>query len=71
MEDDSVDYEEELNKSKKLEMELRKDIELVCIGHDKLNRKRVCLEVCYGALVEQLKNKLFSVIFVNQKEECL
>ena len=43
----------------------------MCVEYDKLNRKSVCLEVRYDALVEQLKNKLCSVIFMNQEEEYL
>ena len=40
LEDDGVDYEEELNKSKQMEIKLRKGNKLACKEHDNLNRKR-------------------------------
>ena len=43
----------------------------MCVEHDKLNRKSTHLEVRHDALVEQLKNKLCSVVCMNQREECL
>ena len=52
-------------------MEFCKDKEMLCIECDELNRKSTCLEVRYDALVEKLKNKLCSVIFMNQEEENL
>ena len=66
-----VDYEEELNKSKKLENELQKDNELVYAEHYKLNKKIVSAETRYDALVEELKEELYSVIFIHQEEEYL
>ena len=36
IEDDGVDYEEELNKSKEMEIKLRKGNELVCGEHNKI-----------------------------------
>ena len=68
MEGNGVEYEEELKKSMKLEMKLRKDNEMVCIEDDKLNRKGVCVEVRYEELVEKLKNELCSVVCLNQEE---
>ena len=67
LEDDGVDYEEELKKSNKLEMELRKEKELVCIEYHKLRGKSVCLDVRYDLLVEQLKN--ISVLFIRIKRK--
>lgn len=62
LEDDGIDYEENLNKRKKLEIELQKEKELICAEHDKLNRKSVCSEVRFDALVEQLKDKHCRVV---------
>ena len=53
LENEGVDYEEELSKNKRLEIELRKDEELACVEYYELNRKSVCLEKRHDALVEQ------------------
>ena len=50
---DGVDYEEELRKRKKLEIESRKDNELICVECDKLSSKIAHAEERHGVLVEQ------------------
>ena len=37
-------HKKELNKSKQLEKDLRKDTERLCVEHDKLNNKSACAE---------------------------
>ena len=70
-EGNGVDYEEELKKSKKLEMKLRKGNKMACIEHDKLNSKSVHVEVRHEELVDKLKGKLWSAISTNEEEVCL
>ena len=41
MENDGVDYEAELRKSKKIEIELRKDEDFLCVECNKVNKKSV------------------------------
>ena len=68
VEGNGVDYEEELKKSKKLEMKLRKGNEMLCIECDNLERKFICVEVLCEELVEKLKNKVCSVVWMTQEE---
>ena len=49
-------------------MKLRKGNEMVCIEYDKLERKSVHVEVRHEELVEKLKNKICSGIYMNQEE---
>ena len=58
---EGMDYEEELNKSKKLEIEFRKDNELFCAEYNKLNRKSLHVETRHDVLVEQLKEEFYRV----------
>ena len=50
---------------------MQKDKELVCAEYGKLNRNSVCLETRYDVLVEQLKDELCGVNFMNQEEDYL
>ena len=49
-------------------MKLRKGNEMVCIEHDKSNRKSAHVEVRHEELVGKLKGKLYSVACMNQEE---
>ena len=71
MEGNGVDHEEELKKRKKLEMRSRKGKEMVCVEHEKLERKSACVEVRCEEFVEKLKDELCSVVCMNQEEACL
>ena len=51
-------------------MKLRKGKEIVCIEHNKLERKSAHVEVRCQELVEKLKNKLFSIVHMNQEKAC-
>ena len=54
---EGMDYEEELNKSKKLEIEFRKDNELFCAEYNKLNMKSFHAETRHDVLVEQFREE--------------
>ena len=64
-----VDHNKELVTRKKLEEDLGKDSERMCVECDKLNNKSAHVEARHDALVEKLKNKLHSVIFEQKEEE--
>ena len=67
---DGIDYQKEQSKSKKLDIEFRKDNELVCEEYDKLNRKSVNAETRNDALVDQLKDQICRAIFIFEEEKC-
>ena len=52
-----------LIKSKKLEEELKRDIEEVHVEYEKLQSKSTHIEVWYEELVEKFKDELFRVMF--------
>lgn len=48
---------------------LRSDVERVCVECDTLQNRSACIEVRYEVLVEQLKDELCGVMFVQKEEE--
>ena len=44
---------------------------MLCIEHDRLERKSVHVEVPREELVQKLKDELCSVVYNNQEEACL
>ena len=64
-----LEHKKELETSKKLEKDLRKDTERAHVEHDKLSIKSAHAEVRCDALAEKLKNKICRVMFETQEEE--
>ena len=69
LEDSGIDHKEQLQKSKKLEVELRKGKELERVEHGESSRKSARLEVRHDTLVKQLK-KNFTVLLMRIKRKC-
>ena len=71
VEDDGVNYEYELNKSKKIESKLKKGCNLAYKDYDRLSKESALVEKSYEMLVDKLKKKIIKDMFVFQNEKHL
>ena len=62
---------DKVKKIKKVEALFRKDIKIAFLKHNQQQSKSFDIEAEYDILVDELKEKLISVLYDNQEEACL